>query len=830
MMEPGKPWYLGLIDPGAARRAIFHEIFVQEIQDNLCHLVCFEDVDHARRVLYTSIQTSWILVWELGPHAETGFQLIEFLKARHLELVPVGMALEPPLPLMRRAMRFGLVDILPLPLDPEDTKQTLAFARDRFYQNRTKALERAKAELAQNQLIRELRSLGTQKDDALVNTAEELKIPLNSVVSILETLLEESKPTAPEQTLLNLALSSARRLDFVFQHLMANLGLKKDRLNLRQKPVALGKVVEGVLAFSEPLLGNKNLQLVNLIGNDLPDILADEECLEQIFFNLLRFAVTYARDGELLLRAEPGPLGVWVHFSITSSKLGAPHTGSPGDLLPESPWNSQALGKTLVLKLTEKLVKRLGGEWHPPELTRFSLEFGFFLKEAGIPTTDGDIDSQEASLLNNYSVPDDPVQPRLTPAGKEFRILVVDDDPVTQKIICRQLKAYQVEVAENGARALAIMDTQPAFDLIILDVVMPVISGLRLCKILRQRFQPFELPILLITVPSQMKDVVNGLEAGANDFLTKPVVGHELIARVKNLLELCRVHRLLKTVQTEVQAQAKEAGRSEFATTILHNVGNVLNSIHISCSTIADRLQKSKVQGFAKANALLQSNLHKLQHFLTSDERGKKLPEYYAKLSALLEGENEVLRSEIARVQRRIAMMGDIIETQQIFAKPEEKGQSIFLDSVIEESLAVHEELIQQQDIRVKKKFHLDQPILAQRALLTHVLVNLIKNGIEAMEISASRVLTLETGLDPDHRPYLSITDTGEGMADSDKIYQRGFTTKKNGHGYGLYFCRKAMESMGGSLSAESQGVGHGATFKIGFKNDPSVFMSPEIQ
>ena len=161
--------------------------------------------------------------------------------------------------------------------------------------------------------------------------------------------------------------------------------------------------------------------------------------------------------------------------------------------------------------------------------------------------------------------------------------------------------------------------------------------------------------------------------------------------------------------------------------------------------------------------------------------------------------------------------MEKAIETQQEKAKGE--LSPLLLCDLVEEALAVQEEAIAQYGIRLERQYQYNDMVLAQQAVIIQILVNIIKNGIEAMYQSKHRVLTIETGISDEKVPYCRITDTGEGIADLSILFKRGMTTKEDGHGFGLNYCRKAMETMGGQLTATSRGVGMGADFTLHFSS-----------
>ena len=721
---------------------------------------------------------------------------------------------------IRRAMNNGAFDFVSKPIQYRDLRVTMVRTLEHVREIRELHQARQDKERAQARLVTELRKLNRLKDDFLANTSHELKTPLIGMIGLLESLIEETSSTLSSETVqyLGLALSSGRRLGYLINDILDYSKLKNEELFLYRKPIRLEPIIQVVMTFSQSLIGEKSLRLIQDIPQDLPNVMADEDRLEQIMFNLVGNAVKYTSDGEVRVSARQEEGRVFIDIADTGPGIAKKdlecifESFKRGEMAQAYHANGSGLG----LSITQKLVELHGGSLTvTSELGKGSV-FTFSLE-----SVKGEKRSQVVEGIKGkprvMDVPD--AIPEVAGEQEKFehRILIVDDDPVNVQVLRSQLNMYQVTVAENGAKALAIIDTQPPFDLAILDIMMPVISGYKLCRILRQRYRPVELPILLLTARNQVSDLVEGLESGASDFLTKPVSRRELQARVRTHLELVDIQRQLQTAQEQALIHAREAGKAEFATTVLHNVGNILNSINISCAGIADRISNSRLSGLIKANALLSDHSEDLVKFLSSDNRGTRLPEYYSKLGEILLKEQKDLRVEVDQVQRRIELMREIIETQQFFSKPEMVALSVDLGSLTDESLAVQADLISRYDIKVRKSYNLEDHVRVHQPLLVHVLVNLIKNAIEAMQVAPLRELFLETGRLADGRPFCRITDSGEGMDDVSRIFQSGYTTKKNGHGYGLYFCHKAMEAMGGALTAESEGFQKGSSFSVIF-------------
>jgi signal transduction histidine kinase len=272
------------------------------------------------------------------------------------------------------------------------------------------------------------------------------------------------------------------------------------------------------------------------------------------------------------------------------------------------------------------------------------------------------------------------------------------------------------------------------------------------------------------------------------------------------------------------QAFDRAAGRAEIADSVLHNIGNVLNSLNVSCSLIETKLERTRLNRFLMANQLLRDHMDDPSAFFRDHPKGQLLPRFYLRLGEELHKENESLQVEMRKVTEKTHLMQDIIDTQQTIAK---MGASGLLDliQVIEEALTMVRDQIEGDHIQVVKTFRTGKPVRAQKSKLIHVLINLFKNGIEAMEDTPmdKRVLNIETGETEKGEIFCSVKDQGAGMSVEvrDRVFTHGFTTKKHGHGFGLAACRTVMEELNGGIHVESQGPGKGSTFTLLFPRVP---------
>jgi len=278
----------------------------------------------------------------------------------------------------------------------------------------------------------------------------------------------------------------------------------------------------------------------------------------------------------------------------------------------------------------------------------------------------------------------------------------------------------------------------------------------------------------------------------------------------------------LQEIQQTALENAHAAGMAEIATGTLHNIGNIINSVNTSADELFDIMQRSKMDHFIKANELLQSHSGDRGEFLTNDPKGKILPEYYLKLGEALKSEHDQLKTEVNGIIKKISLIKDVVQTQQAYAKKELFFEEMSLAHITDEILNLQKNSLSRHRIQIVKNYWEDMPpVRVQKVKFAHILMNLIKNAKESMASRPidERKIVVESGKSEADEFFLKITDNGEGIESHhlEKIFSHGFTTKRNGHGFGLHFCANAMTEMGGKLLVDSKGPGQGASFTLIF-------------
>lgn len=275
----------------------------------------------------------------------------------------------------------------------------------------------------------------------------------------------------------------------------------------------------------------------------------------------------------------------------------------------------------------------------------------------------------------------------------------------------------------------------------------------------------------------------------------------------------------LREAQSQLVATARQAGMAEIATNVLHNVGNVLNSVNVSASLVTLKLSTSKISGLGRAVKLMNEHAEDLGDFISRDEKGKFLPGYLNQLVDTLALEQQSMTAELAQLTKSVEHIKEIVATQQSYAGASSIVETVQIRALVEDALRMNAGLLAARRIEVLKDFA-EAPVLQldkHRVLL--ILVNLIKNACSAMDNRPDRhsQITLHIEVAQGQTLTISVFDNGEGIAQEnlERIFAHGFTTRKDGHGFGLHSCGLAAMEMGGSLKANSDGPGKGATFTL---------------
>jgi PAS domain S-box-containing protein len=275
----------------------------------------------------------------------------------------------------------------------------------------------------------------------------------------------------------------------------------------------------------------------------------------------------------------------------------------------------------------------------------------------------------------------------------------------------------------------------------------------------------------------------------------------------------------LAGIQDALVDASRMAGMAEVATGVLHNVGNVLNSLNVSASIISTGLRQSKAESLAKLGQLLREHGADLGRFLTEDPKGRKVPEFLASLSRHFAAERERLLQEIEAMQKNVDHIKEIVSMQQTYASMAGLLEPLEAAKLMDDAVRMNSGLLGRNQIDLIRDYQPVPAIMAEKGKVLQILVNLIRNSKHACDETGrpDKAVTLRVAPGEPGRVRLIVADNGIGIPPENlfKIFQHGFTTKAGGHGFGIHSSANAAREMKGSLSVQSDGPGQGAVFTL---------------
>lgn len=710
---------------------------------------------------------------------------------------------------------------------------------------------------------------------------------------------------------LTMIVTSSRRLANLVNDILDFSKLRHQTIALQLKPVALREIVEVVLTLSQPLARPKNLQLINAIPPDLPLASADENRLQQILQNLIGNAIKFTDSGSVEVSAQlvssagdeasgasedgesipASRVAAQIAIQTLKSKIQVT-VSDTGIGIPEDKLNhifesfEQADGSTariyggtgLGLAIAKKLVELHDGEiWVESTLDEGS-RFTFTLPVSQVSQS-GSFGTQVSSLRYQR-----PLSPALSPVfsvndggqgmddeeqresreeivlgeaqeqcvnsqGQPYKILIVDDEPVNRQVLVNHLSLHHYEVTEasSGTEALALLQDGLKPDLIVLDVMMPRMTGYEVTRKIRETWQANELPIVLLTARNQVSDLVVGLEAGANDYLTKPIAKDELLARIKTHCTQAAI--FLDNTRLYLELQASEVRERERAVQLeqsLHQLQQMqlqlvqsekMASIGQLVAGVAHEINNPI--GFIAGNiSYAETSIQDLIHLL------KLYQQYYPQPACAIAMEMEeielsYLMEDLPKLIVSLKVGTDRIRqlctSLRTFSRADTSTKVAFnLHEGIDSTLIILKHRLKanewRPEIGVIKEYG-DLPLVnCYPGQLNQVFLNLLANAIDALDESTpaqlypnheteTRQITIRTEITQNKWVTVRIKDNGTGMSEDvkQKVFDYLFTTKPvgKGTGLGLSISRQiVVEKHGGKLTCISS-PGEGSEFII---------------
>ncbi len=682
-----------------------------------------------------------------------------------------------------------------------ETSQSLLKESMQFAEELQVALEKEKETQVQLRTAKEAAEAANEaKNQIMANTSHELRTPLHGIINLADLIrIGASGPVSSQAVQdLEMIINSASRLTSLVNDILDFSKLQKQQLEIQHKPVDLFQVTENSLALLKPLHREKPIDLQNELTKDLPLVDGDEDRIQQILFNLLGNALKFTESGEVRLSAvvQDG----WVEVAVADTGIGIPQDKQErifdafeqGDASTERTHGGTGLG----LSVAKQLIELHGGRIWLESVVGQGSVFRFTLpcssaseqerkepvvskktnttKALPVAAAAPVVEEERGSEPNVDLLVDDP---------SEVTILVVDDEPINRQVLRNQLEmvGYRVEVAIDGLQGLKLLEKLNP-QVILLDVMMPRLSGYQTCYRIRQKYSASELPIILLTAKDQPEDTVRGFQHGANDYLTKPFSREELLIRVRFHLKLSKatseVYRMmddLRGMQNQLIQSAKLAAVGEMTSGIAHELKTPLAGI----STILSGVELAR----------------QLHQEIDMDATCSRVSLLVKRCSAIIEHmRNYSRRTEETHSQTQI--INQLLKNTLLLVEPQLKR----IGGKLELNLGHDLPFVRGNDIQLEQVF-----------------INLCNNACDAMEQSKERILTIQSMAEGD-AVVVRVSDTGTGMRPEvqERIFESFFTTKSadKGTGLGMSISQNIIEQHKGQIRFNSE-LGRGTTFEI---------------
>ncbi|MBN2163678.1 MAG: PAS domain S-box protein [Pontiellaceae bacterium] len=293
----------------------------------------------------------------------------------------------------------------------------------------------------------------------------------------------------------------------------------------------------------------------------------------------------------------------------------------------------------------------------------------------------------------------------------------------------------------------------------------------------------------------------------------------------KDITEIKEAEIKVEQLHKKVVAASRQAGMAEVATSVLHNIGNVLNSVNVSCSVISERISGSKISGVPKVASLLRANANDLPGFFADGSAGQKLPDYLEQLAGQLQREQEEILRETGMLAENIQHIKEVIAMQQDTARTLGLVETLPVPDLVEDALRLNLGAVERHGIDLARDYTEVPPISIEKNKVLQILVNLIRNAKYACDDSGrtDKLITIRIEPGEEGTVLISVEDNGIGIPKENftRIFNHGFTTRKEGHGFGLHSGALAAKELGGCIHVFSDGPGCGARFTLQLPIEP---------
>jgi signal transduction histidine kinase len=712
----------------------------------------------------------------------------------------------------------------------------------------------------------ELKELDRAKSRFTANVHHELRTPLTLVLASVESILDRDSglDAAAQRSYLESAHVNGLRLLKLINNLLDLAKLESERLEIRRQPVDVGRLGRDLAAGARPMAESKGVSLAARGLEDLPTVNADPEALEKVILNLVGNALKFTEaGGRIELCGAPGEEGI--ELSVSDTGIGIPEEElervfdrfAQVDASATRKHEGTGIGLALAKELVDLHGGRISAESEGPgrgSTFRVFLPFGEVDEvehEEVLQASDGRSLSLERSLAGveaeldlehrgdetyqlsemsrsleriGASEPSAPDAAAAAPLATDAaEVLVVEDNGAMRRLLRNILsREFRVRTAANGREGLeAVRASKPS--VVLSDIMMPEMSGTELCRALKEDPETRDIPVVLVTSKGEREMKLEGLEAGAQDYVTKPFHPRELLARVRSFArlrslqeELDQRNRMLQTTlreleETEVQLVQSErlAAVGEMAAGIAHEVNNPVNFAVNSLHAL-----RSRVEDVCSMIAELSK--------LTADDRGAweegvrafeaaKRELGFEELAPELQELVTIVSEGLGRTHR---LVGDLRDFAGHSGSPD---SSVDVREGLRATLRLMSYTLRNSEIEVETDLASELPtVRGDPAGLNQVFLNLLKNSTDALQAEGG---TIRVSARPEAGDVLvEVADDGPGIdpAVRERLFEPFVSTKEagKGTGLGLSVSRRIVTALGGSLELRASDTG-GACFEI---------------
>lgn len=693
----------------------------------------------------------------------------------------------------------------------------------------------------------QLTALDRLKSDFIANISHELRTPLTLLLGPLELILKDQTLSPIHLENLNRIQRNAARLYLLVNDLLDFFKMDAGCFTVQNELLDLNLLVSELVDDSQVLAKDQNITLTYTCPVNLGTILIDKKVIEKIILNLLSNALKFTpRDGfiEVTLSAQNEHFELTVRDSgLGISPIHLPHIFERFYQIDSSSTRKHSgtgIGLALVKQFVELLQGTISVFSEENKGSTFTVSFpknqehnpailSSDRSQSDLTSSLWRLSKESTSILNTEQ--ESLIQ-------KKPLILIADDNADMRAFMQALLEdRFDIILAENGQQALDMIAIQEP-QVILTDAMMPYLDGYQLTKEVKANQKTRHIPVILVTAKSGNEAVISGLDVGADDYLSKPFLPEELIARIQaslrtyydyvaltqanlKLEQEIEERKKLEYKNNELHNQlvlaARQAGMADIATNVLHNIGNVLNSANISSTMISQYITHSKVSDLEKITLLLQENQDHIGQYLTEDKQGKHLIQYIELLTEHWKKDYKNLITEANLLKHNIDHIKNIITQQQALGSAIGFYEATSIPEVIEHSISLNN--TNQKSIDILREYEPLKEVIIDKVKLMQIIVNLIKNSIDSLYESdiQEKQIIVRTFEKNESSFMIQVIDNGLGIKAEHmaKIFTHGFTTKRTGHGFGLHASAVSAQEMGGSLTVSSQGPKAGATFNL---------------